>query len=451
MEYREVSMKRAAIVAVSALVWVLAAVCAAPVGTASADPVVAAAGDISDDSLSGQDRTDELVVNQGLHAVLTLGDNQYSSGSLADFQQYYHPTWGRAKSITRPSPGNHDDCPESGYDDYFGARAPGCWYSFDIGDWHFISLDSNRASDPAQLAFLDSDLAGATERCVAAYWHHATFSSGSSHGSDSRTRPFWDALYAAGADLVLVGHDHTYERFAPQTPLGQRDDTRGLREFVVGTGGRSHYGFDSPIANSQVRNNNTFGVLKLTLHAASYDWQFVPEAGKTFTDSGSQACSSTVPPPSDRRVFSPEADARVAEATPATNYGTSFLRAEGGSDPDEETYLRFDVSGVSGTVTSARLRVHAYDGSVNGPAVYRAGSAWTETGITWSNRAARASGTTDDKALIAANTWVEYDVTPFVTGNGTYSFVLATSSADRVDMYSREAASLRPRLVVSSG
>jgi hypothetical protein len=453
-EHKEVRIKRAALVAVSAMV---SAVIAGSAGTGvavAADPVIAAAGDISDSCAAGSPPagamgTSDLLVNQGLTAVLTLGDNQYGSGELTNFNNCYHPTWGRVKSITRPSPGNHDPCPGSGYDDYFGSRAPGCWYSFDIGAWHFISLDSNRPSDPAQLAFLDADLASTTKKCVAAYWHHPMFSSSSAHGSDSRTRPFWDRLYAANADLVLGGHDHTYERFAPQTPSGQRDDARGLREFVVGTGGRSHYGFDAPIANSQVRNASAFGVLKLTLHADSYDWRFVPEAGGTFSDSGSETCSSAAPPPpSDTQIFAPAADARVEEAAPSTNYETSFLRAEGGADPDVESYLRFNVSGVSGTVSTAKLRVYAYDASVNGPAVYRTGNAWTEAGITWSNRPARTSGATDDKGPIAANTWLVYDVTPFISGDGTYSFVLATTSADRVDMYSREAATLRPRLVV---
>jgi calcineurin-like phosphoesterase family protein len=279
-------MKRVTIVTVSALVSALTAVCAGAAATASGDPVVAAAGDISDDSFSGQSRTDELVVNKGLDAVLTLGDNQYSDGSLSDFQQYYDPTWGRVKWITYPSPGNHDDWGESGYDEYFGVPR---YYAWNIGAWRLYALDSNSV-DSTQVNWLKSNLAANPHRCVAAYWHHPTFSSGS-HGSDSRTRPFWDALYAAHADLVLVGHDHTYERFARQTPSGQWDGVRGIREFVVGTGGKSHYGFDSPIANSQVRNDDTFGVLKLTLHAYSYDWRFVPEAGKTFTDSGSRTCS----------------------------------------------------------------------------------------------------------------------------------------------------------------
>jgi hypothetical protein len=254
------------------------------------DPVIAAAGDISDNSLSGQDRTDELVVNQGLDAVLTLGDNQYDNGTLSDFNAYFKPTWGRAKSIMFPSPGNHDTCPDSGYDEYFGGRAPGCWYGFDIGDWRFISLDSNQPSNPDQLSFLDRELATQSSKCVAAYWHHPRFSSSSRHGNQREVDVFWTRLYSAGADLVLSAHDHVYERFAPQSPSGQRDDTRGIREFIVGTGGKGLYDFAGVQPNSEVRNKDTHGVLRLTLHSTSYDWQFVPVAGGTFSDSGTGAC-----------------------------------------------------------------------------------------------------------------------------------------------------------------
>jgi hypothetical protein len=264
---------------------------------AAGDPVIAAAGDIACDPASSsfngglgtstscrQKYTSDLLVNANLAAVVALGDNQYGA-ELPDYLGSYDPSWGRVKSITRPSPGNHDPWGSSGYDEYFGVPR---YYAWDIGAWRLYALDSNSV-DSTQVDWLTSDLAANPRKCVAAYWHHATFSSGS-HGNDSRTRPFWDALYAANADLVLVAHDHTYERFAPQTPSGQRDDVRGMREFVVGSGGRSHYGFNSPIPNSEVRNGDTFGVLKLTLHADSYDWQFVPEAGKTFTDSGSTYC-----------------------------------------------------------------------------------------------------------------------------------------------------------------
>jgi hypothetical protein len=251
---------------------------------------IAAAGDISDSSLSGQDRTDELIVDQGLDAVLTLGDNQYDDGALSDFNAYFGPTWGRAKSIMFPSPGNHDPCPDSGYDEYFGSRAPGCWYGIEIGGWRFISLDSNQPSNREQLSFLEKELAAHSNKCVAAYWHHSRFSSGSRHGNQPKVGVFWTRLYDAGADLVLSGHDHVYERFAPQSPSGQRDDTRGIREFIVGTGGKGLYSFSDIEPNSEVRSNDSNGVLRLTLHPASYDWKFVPVAGETFSDSGSGAC-----------------------------------------------------------------------------------------------------------------------------------------------------------------
>ena len=255
------------------------------------DPVVAAAGDIantcSSSPPSGAKRTSDLLVNQGLAAVLTLGDNQYASGELQQFQNCYGPTWGRVKAITFPSPGNHDPCPGSGYDEYFGKP---CWYSFDVGQWHFVSLDSNRASDPVQLSFLDQDLATTTKRCVAAFWHHPRFSSGSTHGNQARVEPFWARLYSANADLVLAGHEHIFERFAPQSPAGASDPARGIRQFTVGLGGASPYGTTTPQPNSEVRYNAGLGVLKLTLHAGSYEWRFQSEAGKTFTDSGSGNC-----------------------------------------------------------------------------------------------------------------------------------------------------------------
>lgn len=255
------------------------------------DPVVAAAGDIASPCSTlpppGALSTSDLLIGQGLAGVLTLGDNQYENGDLQNFQNCYGRTWGRVKAITFPSPGNHDPCPGSGYDEYFGKP---CWYSFDVGQWHFVSLDSNRASDPVQLSFLDQDLATTTKRCVAAYWHHPLFSSGSTHGNQPQVGPFWSRLYNANADLVLAGHEHIFERFAPQTATGALDATRGIRQFTVGTGGRSLYGIaGTPKPNSEVRYNSGYGVLRLTLHANSYDWRF-QSVGKTFTDSGTGNC-----------------------------------------------------------------------------------------------------------------------------------------------------------------
>jgi hypothetical protein len=178
---------------------------------------------------------------------------------------------------------------------YYGPRAGTAglgYYSYDVGSWHVISLNSNvsmRAGSP-QERWLRADLGAHPGACVLAYWHHPRFSSGTEHGSDPRTEPLWQALYDNGAELVLAGHEHNYERFAPQTPAGTADPDRGIREIVVGTGGADHYEFGPPLANSEVRNGDTWGVLKLTLLPGQYRWEFIPVAGKAFTDSGSARC-----------------------------------------------------------------------------------------------------------------------------------------------------------------
>ena len=273
--------------------------------TKASDPVIAAAGDIACASASAtsttcrQKYTSDLLVTAGLAKVLALGDDQYESGALSAFNSYFGPTWGRVKSLIRPAVGNHEYSTSgaSGYFDYFGAAAGSRgsgYYSYDVGAWHLIALNSNCsivscAAGSAQEKWLRADLSAHPRKCVLAYWHHPRFSSGE-HGNNASAGTFWTDLYNANADVVLAGHDHDYERFAPQNPSGAGDSLRGITEFVVGTGGKTHYGFLSVKANSVVRNSSTFGVLKLTLHATSYDWNFVPEAGRTFKDAGSRSC-----------------------------------------------------------------------------------------------------------------------------------------------------------------
>jgi len=266
------------------------------------DPTIAAAGDIACDSSTPgattchQAATADLLAAGNFTAVLGLGDHQYPSGALGDFNAYYDPTWGRVKAKTYPAPGNHEyqTSGAAGYFAYFGDRAGPAgrgYYSFDVGSWHIISLNSeiSTATGSAQETWLKGDLAANSQRCTLAYWHKPLFSSGP-HGNNPGVKPLWDALYAAGAELALAGHDHDYERFAPQTPTGSADAPQGIREFVVGTGGKEHYSISSTKPNSQVHNTDTFGVLRLTLHPDGYDWEFVPEAGKTFTDSGTSSC-----------------------------------------------------------------------------------------------------------------------------------------------------------------
>jgi acid phosphatase type 7 len=289
------------------------------------DPVLATAGDIAcdpaDTSFKGglgtatvcrQKYTSDIFVGSNVSAILPLGDDQYECGGLSAFQQSYDPSWGRSKAITHPVPGNREyetptggtDCDAggnaSGYFGYFGPAAGDPskgYYSYDIGTWHLIALNSSTncakvggcgAGSP-QETWLRADLAAHPNACTLAYWHAPRFSSGS-NGNNSLYQPFWQALYNANAEIVLNGHDHDYERFAPQTPTATADSQRGIREFVVGTGGKSLGNFFTIRANSEVRQNTTFGILKLTLHPNGYDWQFVSEAGKTFADSGTTAC-----------------------------------------------------------------------------------------------------------------------------------------------------------------
>ena len=282
----------------------LGAATAAPVAFSAptaADPVIAAAGDIAcdpaDPDFNGGSGTPSRCRQQataalldGADAVLPLGDNQYEDGTFSAYQQSYGPSmsWGFYNAVAHPVAGNHEyNTPEAAdYYAYFGAAAGDPvegFYSFDLGSWHLVALNSSRSLGPgAQLGWLHADLAATTKPCILAYWHKPRFTSGS-HPNDLDVDPFWRALYQFRADVVLNGHNHHYERFDLQDPDGFYDP-QGIREFVVGTGGKSRSSFVTIQPNSQVRESNTYGVLKLTLHANSYEWRFVPEAGETFHD-----------------------------------------------------------------------------------------------------------------------------------------------------------------------
>ncbi len=271
-----------------------------PTPGSASDPVLLAAGDIAS-CLSTGDEATAALVSAISGTVATLGDNVYERGSGAEFKSCFAPTWGAFKDRIRPAPGNHEyQTPGAqGYFSYFGAAAGTLgqgYYSYDLGTWHVIVLNSQCwevggcGTNAPQSQWLAADLAVHPGLCTLAYWHVPRFSSGA-HGDAPLIQTFWDLLYAAGVDVVLNGHDHDYERFAPQNPQGQPDPARGLLEFVVGTGGRSHYPFPlGPHPNTEARNDATYGLLKLTLHASGYDWEFVPVAGQTFTDTGSGNC-----------------------------------------------------------------------------------------------------------------------------------------------------------------
>ncbi len=268
------------------------------VSTAAATATLVGAGTVASCSSSGDEAT-AAILDATPGTVFTLGDNVYPSGSLANYQNCYNPSWGRHKARTAPALGNHeyDTSPTAAdYFSYFGAAAGDPtkgYYSYDLGAWHIVALNSDvsMSAGSAQEQWLRTDLAAHPQRCTLAYWHHPRFSSGSTHGSMAQAQPLWQALYDAGAEIVLSGHEHNYERFAPQTPGGALDLARGIREFVVGTGGGAGaYPFGTPIANSEVRLTGVNGVLKLTLGDGTYAWQFIPVAGQTATDSGSGTC-----------------------------------------------------------------------------------------------------------------------------------------------------------------
>lgn len=270
-----------------------------PIGTAWARaPVIVAAGDIAcgDQPCESQRRTTALIGWLRPRAVLTLGDNQYPDGALSDYRSSYHPTWGRFRGKTLPTPGNHEyhTSGARGYFDYFGSRArrgSGGWYSFDLGRWHLLSINTGGgAPSEHRLRWVRRNLARDGSRCELAYWHHPRFSSGRDHGSDSRMRELWEVLYRAGVDVVLNGHEHNYERFALLDPSGH-PARRGIREFVVGTGGAKLYSLGNPIRGSQRRIDDRYGVLSMSLRRSSYEWRFVA-VGRTTLDKGRQRCHS---------------------------------------------------------------------------------------------------------------------------------------------------------------
>jgi hypothetical protein len=237
--------------------------------------------------------------------VFALGDLVYDARTLLDFQNCYGPTWGKFKARTHPALGNHEYIePTAGaYFAYWGTQAgprPKGYYSYDLGTWHIVVLNTNCdaagvggcAAGSPQEVWLRQDLREHRDSCILAYGHHALFSSGffKTHAVHRKLTPFWEDLYAAHADLILAGHEHSYERFAPQDPQGRLNPELGIREIVVGTGGRSHDLLGFALANSEVRDSETYGVLKLTLSPQEYTWEFVPEAGKSFHDSGAGSC-----------------------------------------------------------------------------------------------------------------------------------------------------------------
>ncbi|MFE4330814.1 discoidin domain-containing protein [Streptomyces sp. NPDC056831] len=261
---------------------------------------VVAAGDIAaqctaSDSDCAHPKTAALAQKLNPKFYLTMGDSQYDDARIADFRAYYDKTWGVFKDKTHPVPGNHETYDPAGslvgYKTYFGAIAypqGKSYYSFDEGNWHFIALDSNSFDQSAQIDWLKADLARNSKACIAAYWHHPLYSSGG-HGNDPVSRPVWKILYGAKADLVLNGHDHHYERFAPQSPDGKAT-ADGITEIVGGMGGAEPYPIENVQPNSQKRISGEYGVLKMDFTDSGYSWSYVGTDGKTKDTSPKYAC-----------------------------------------------------------------------------------------------------------------------------------------------------------------
>ncbi len=256
--------------------------------------VLVGAGDIAMCGSAGTEATARLLdASEG--TVFTAGDNAYFQGTAAQFAQCYEPTWGRHRDRTRPTPGNHEyeTAGANAYFSYFGENAGPSglgYYSFEVGNWHIVSLNSNvlASEGSAQIQWLRQDLASTRARCVAAIWHHPLFSSGQ-NGPVPFMRDAWRVLRELGADVVIQGHDHIYEVFARQDENG-RATSDGLRSFIVGTGGAELTNMGRLAANSERRMSKVFGVLKLTLRSDSYSWQFISVPSTPFSDTGSDSC-----------------------------------------------------------------------------------------------------------------------------------------------------------------
>lgn len=263
-------------------------------------PVLVGAGDIASCTLDGDEATAKLL-DQIEGTVFTLGDNVYPKGSAEEFERCYGPTWGRHRRRTRPAVGNHDYATDRGipYFDYFGRLAGPYrqgFYSYRLGEWLIIALDSNVDARvvSVQGQWLHKQLEANPTRCVLAYWHHPVFSSMTTTDTNQYVPQLWQVLYEFGVDVIVNGHIHYYERFAPMNPAGELDPVRGIRQFTVGTGGATLHGNTGtrPHPHSEVRDNSTWGVIKFTLRPASYTWEFIPVEGGTFRDSGSAVCSA---------------------------------------------------------------------------------------------------------------------------------------------------------------
>ena len=265
--------------------------------TEAGDPVLVGAGDIAECGRE-QDEATAALLDEVPGTVFTLGDNAQGQGTSQEFEDCFAGGWGRHRDRMKPAVGNHEYLTSgaAAYFAYFGEAAGEAgkgWYSYNLGAWHIVVLNSecNEVggcdADSEQGKWLEADLEADSSECLLAYWHTPRFSQGG--GFNDQTAYFWQLLYEHGAEVILNGHDHFYTRFSPQNPAGEAEPLRGIRQFTVGTGGAELYGFEIDAANVEVRNRWSYGVLKLTLHPSSYEWQFI-STNSLFTDTGDDNC-----------------------------------------------------------------------------------------------------------------------------------------------------------------
>ena len=395
------------------------------------DPTLLAASDVASCWSSGDEVVSRMLDGMG-GSIAIPGDTEQNSGSVDEFAGCYDPSWGRHLQRTFPAVGDHEyrTAGAAGYYGYFGDAAGEAgkgWYSYDLGTWHIIVLNSNCAPvggcgmRSAQYAWLKNDLEQNGTDCIGTYWHHPLFSAGSLHGGLTKTRPFWDLLYKHGAEWVLSGNDHAYQRFAPQTPSGELDLARGIRQYVVGTGGTRLDPLGPPLPNTQAQSDSAFGVLKFELHDGSYDWQFVPEPGKTFTDSGSTACST--PPPNT-----------TLESGPAGGVSSDSASFTFSADKENSTFrCSLDGSGFAPCSSPAQ-----YTGLADGEHTFRV-SAVDSTGGTDETPASRTWSVAANNLLEngsfenSLTAWLGYKALPRLASGGpqgeTFARVVADGSA----------------------
>ena len=390
-------------------------------GRAGAAPVLVGAGDIASCRSTGDEETAGLLA--GIRGtVATFGDNAYPRGTDADFAECYAPSWGKFKARTMPSPGNHEAAASSGYFDYFGAAAgePGKgYYSYDLGSWHVISLNSNCSvvvggCDPGspQEQWLNADLAEHPNACTLAYWHHPRFSSGI-HGDQSSVAPFWDALYQAGADVVLNGHDHDYERFEPLNPSGEPDPAQGIRQFVVGTGGAELRTFLRIKSTSEAGVARKNGVLKMTLHPDGYDWQFVTAPDGTEEDSGSGQCHGA---PSE--LPTDITGTTTAGTTGTTDTSTTATTSTASTTTGARTAITDTTTGTSTTgTTSTTDTASTTAGATPGTTTGTSTTGTTGTTTTGTTTGTSTTGTTSSTSTTSTrSTTGTADTTTTTTG-----------------------------------